>query len=120
MLICMLYIPFFTVDALAIYYQIKTLHHLWHTYVMQLYGMSRFGKYYFLLLLQEITYVATISIHFQTLRIKVPCDSSDSALASSTHPLEKLLMVTSSEKCRKVSERQNAKQSSINLFLNKV
>uniref|UniRef100_A0AAF5PUK2 G_PROTEIN_RECEP_F1_2 domain-containing protein n=1 Tax=Wuchereria bancrofti TaxID=6293 RepID=A0AAF5PUK2_WUCBA len=45
MLICVLYIPFFTMDALAIYYQIKSLHHLWHTYVMQIYCMSRFVQF---------------------------------------------------------------------------
>ncbi|KAM3717448.1 G-protein coupled receptor [Dirofilaria immitis] len=44
-LICIFYIPFCTMDALAIYYQIKALHHLWHTYVMQIYCMSRFIQF---------------------------------------------------------------------------
>ncbi|EFO17589.1 hypothetical protein LOAG_10909 [Loa loa] len=45
MLICVLYMPFFTMDALAIYYQINSFHHLWHTYVMQIYCMSRFVQF---------------------------------------------------------------------------
>ncbi|VDK28095.1 unnamed protein product [Gongylonema pulchrum] len=47
MLICMLYIPFFTVDALAIYYQISALHHLWHTYFGAVYMMlcATFERY---------------------------------------------------------------------------
>ncbi|KAL3984962.1 7 transmembrane receptor (rhodopsin family) protein [Acanthocheilonema viteae] len=45
MLICVIYIPFFTMDALAIYYQIKSLHHLWHTYIMQIYCTSRFVQF---------------------------------------------------------------------------
>uniref|UniRef100_A0A158Q7I5 G_PROTEIN_RECEP_F1_2 domain-containing protein n=1 Tax=Elaeophora elaphi TaxID=1147741 RepID=A0A158Q7I5_9BILA len=45
MLICQLYIPFFTMDALAIYYQIESIHHLWHTYIMQIYCTSRFVQF---------------------------------------------------------------------------
>ncbi|KHN81165.1 Rhodopsin, GQ-coupled [Toxocara canis] len=41
MMICVIYIPFFTIDALAIFQSIETLHHIWHSYVMQLYGLSR-------------------------------------------------------------------------------
>uniref|UniRef100_A0A915AQU8 G-protein coupled receptors family 1 profile domain-containing protein n=2 Tax=Parascaris univalens TaxID=6257 RepID=A0A915AQU8_PARUN len=41
MMICAIYIPFFTVDALAIYKSVQSLHHIWHSYVMQLYGLSR-------------------------------------------------------------------------------
>ncbi|VDM99084.1 unnamed protein product [Thelazia callipaeda] len=44
-LICILYIPFFTMDALAIYCQIDYLHHLWHTYALHLYGTSRFVQF---------------------------------------------------------------------------
>uniref|UniRef100_A0A7E4VR17 G_PROTEIN_RECEP_F1_2 domain-containing protein n=1 Tax=Panagrellus redivivus TaxID=6233 RepID=A0A7E4VR17_PANRE len=40
-LICVIYIPFFTVDAIAIYYADEKLHHLWHSYVLILYGTSR-------------------------------------------------------------------------------
>ncbi|VDM27126.1 unnamed protein product [Toxocara canis] len=45
MMICVIYIPFFTIDALAIFQSIETLHHIWHSYVMQLYGLSRVGNY---------------------------------------------------------------------------
>lgn len=55
MLICALYIPFFTMDALAIYYQIKSLHHLWHTYVMSIYCTSRFGLLFFKFLMSLIS-----------------------------------------------------------------
>lgn len=40
----LLYIPFFTVDALAIYHKNEALYHLWHYYAMLLYGTSRLGK----------------------------------------------------------------------------
>uniref|UniRef100_A0AC35G4V8 G-protein coupled receptors family 1 profile domain-containing protein n=1 Tax=Panagrolaimus sp. PS1159 TaxID=55785 RepID=A0AC35G4V8_9BILA len=40
-LICLIYIPFFTIDAFAIYYKNEKLHHIWHSYAMILYGTSR-------------------------------------------------------------------------------
>ncbi|KAE9552114.1 hypothetical protein FO519_004694 [Halicephalobus sp. NKZ332] len=40
-LICAIYIPFFTVDAIAIYYKNEQLYHIWNNYIMFLYGTSR-------------------------------------------------------------------------------
>uniref|UniRef100_A0AC34RKW7 G-protein coupled receptors family 1 profile domain-containing protein n=1 Tax=Panagrolaimus sp. JU765 TaxID=591449 RepID=A0AC34RKW7_9BILA len=45
-LICAIYIPFFTVDAFAIYYHNERLHHIWHSYAMILYGTSRVGEFF--------------------------------------------------------------------------
>lgn len=44
LLMDLLYIPFFTVDALAIYHQSEFLYHIWHVYAMLLFGTSRMGK----------------------------------------------------------------------------
>ncbi|CAI4226895.1 unnamed protein product [Auanema sp. JU1783] len=45
MLMDLLYIPFFTVDALAIYHENETLYHLWHVYAMFLFGTSRLVQF---------------------------------------------------------------------------
>lgn len=42
--ICSIYVPFFTVDAVALYLRVEWLHHLWHSYVMILYCASRIGS----------------------------------------------------------------------------
>uniref|UniRef100_A0A0N5BIT4 G_PROTEIN_RECEP_F1_2 domain-containing protein n=1 Tax=Strongyloides papillosus TaxID=174720 RepID=A0A0N5BIT4_STREA len=39
--ICFMYIPFFTVDALAIYLKLPLFHDVYHKYVMFLYGVSK-------------------------------------------------------------------------------
>ncbi|CEF69155.1 G protein-coupled receptor, rhodopsin-like family and GPCR, rhodopsin-like, 7TM domain-containing protein [Strongyloides ratti] len=39
--ICLMYIPFFTVDALAIYLKLSFLHDIYQKYVMFLYGFSK-------------------------------------------------------------------------------
>ncbi|KHJ87962.1 hypothetical protein OESDEN_12250, partial [Oesophagostomum dentatum] len=41
LLMDLLYIPFFTVDALAIYNQNEFLYHIWHVYAMLVFGTSR-------------------------------------------------------------------------------
>uniref|UniRef100_A0A0N4ZE48 G_PROTEIN_RECEP_F1_2 domain-containing protein n=1 Tax=Parastrongyloides trichosuri TaxID=131310 RepID=A0A0N4ZE48_PARTI len=41
LLICLMYIPFFTVDALAIYFKCSILHDIYQKYVMFLYGASK-------------------------------------------------------------------------------
>ncbi|KAK5966854.1 hypothetical protein GCK32_019715, partial [Trichostrongylus colubriformis] len=41
LLMDLLYIPFFTVDALAIYHQNEFLYHIWHVYAMLVFGTSR-------------------------------------------------------------------------------
>ncbi|KIH45158.1 hypothetical protein ANCDUO_24805, partial [Ancylostoma duodenale] len=43
LLMDLLYIPFFTVDALAIYHQNEFLYHVWHVYAMLVFGTSRMG-----------------------------------------------------------------------------
>ncbi|VDN54611.1 unnamed protein product [Dracunculus medinensis] len=45
MLICLLYIPFFTIDALALFYSINSLHHIYNSYVIQVYGISKFVQF---------------------------------------------------------------------------
>lgn len=45
LLICALYPPFFTVDALAIYFNNVLIYQFWHLYVMALYGISRIGTF---------------------------------------------------------------------------
>ncbi|KAK6037707.1 hypothetical protein COOONC_24789 [Cooperia oncophora] len=41
----LLYIPLFTVDALAIYHQNEFLYHTWHVYAMLLFGTSRMVQF---------------------------------------------------------------------------
>ncbi|CAD6186543.1 unnamed protein product [Caenorhabditis auriculariae] len=41
----LLYIPFFTVDALAIYNELEFLYHVWHYYAMFLFGLSRMVQF---------------------------------------------------------------------------
>uniref|UniRef100_A0A1I7XL07 G_PROTEIN_RECEP_F1_2 domain-containing protein n=1 Tax=Heterorhabditis bacteriophora TaxID=37862 RepID=A0A1I7XL07_HETBA len=45
LLMDLLYIPFFTVDALAIYNENEFLYHLWHIYAMFLFGTSRMVQF---------------------------------------------------------------------------
>ncbi|KAI1722056.1 7 transmembrane receptor (rhodopsin family) domain-containing protein [Ditylenchus destructor] len=40
-LICAIYLPFFTIDAISIYYDKVELSRIWHSYAMPLYGTSR-------------------------------------------------------------------------------
>uniref|UniRef100_A0A915DVH2 G-protein coupled receptors family 1 profile domain-containing protein n=1 Tax=Ditylenchus dipsaci TaxID=166011 RepID=A0A915DVH2_9BILA len=44
-LICAIYLPFFTVDAISIYYGQANLYKLWHSYAMVLYGTSRMVQF---------------------------------------------------------------------------
>ncbi|EFO95090.1 hypothetical protein GCK72_020404 [Caenorhabditis remanei] len=45
LLMDLLYIPFFTVDALAIYHKNEFLYHIWHDYAMFVFGLSRLVQF---------------------------------------------------------------------------
>ncbi|CAJ0591536.1 unnamed protein product [Cylicocyclus nassatus] len=45
LLMDLLYIPLFTVDALAIYHENEFLYHIWHVYAMLMFGMSRMVQF---------------------------------------------------------------------------
>ncbi|KAK0412413.1 hypothetical protein QR680_006196 [Steinernema hermaphroditum] len=45
LLICLFYVPVFAVDAFMLFHGIEPLYHLWHAYVMLLYGLSRIAQF---------------------------------------------------------------------------
>ncbi|KJH43936.1 7 transmembrane receptor [Dictyocaulus viviparus] len=45
LLMDLLYLPFFTVDALAIYHQNEFLYHIWHVYAIPVFGLSRMVQF---------------------------------------------------------------------------
>ncbi|VDL81182.1 unnamed protein product [Nippostrongylus brasiliensis] len=66
LLMDLLYIPFFTVDALAIYHQNEFLYHLWHVYAMLVFGTSRmvqFASTYMVLCATMERFIVVAEIH---------------------------------------------------------
>ncbi|RCN36339.1 7 transmembrane receptor [Ancylostoma caninum] len=66
LLMDLLYIPFFTVDALAIYHQNEFLYHVWHVYAMLLFGTSRmvqFASTYMILCATMERFIVVAEIH---------------------------------------------------------
>uniref|UniRef100_A0A0K0E3W2 G_PROTEIN_RECEP_F1_2 domain-containing protein n=1 Tax=Strongyloides stercoralis TaxID=6248 RepID=A0A0K0E3W2_STRER len=73
--ICLMYIPFFTIDALAIYFKLSFLHDLYQKYVMFLYGFSKqtqFASTYVILFgtLERFIMVANIQPLFYLITTK--------------------------------------------------
>ncbi|ETN82059.1 hypothetical protein NECAME_17805 [Necator americanus] len=66
LLMDLLYIPFFTVDALAIYHQNEFLYHFWHVYAMLVFGTSRmvqFASTYMILCATMERFIVVAEIH---------------------------------------------------------
>ncbi|KAK6017018.1 hypothetical protein OSTOST_17494 [Ostertagia ostertagi] len=66
LLMDLLYIPFFTVDALAIYHQNEFLYHIWHVYAMLVFGTSRmvqFASTYMVLCATMERFIVVAEIH---------------------------------------------------------
>ncbi|VDO86547.1 unnamed protein product [Heligmosomoides polygyrus] len=66
LLMDLLYIPFFTVDALAIYHQSEFLYHIWHVYAMLVFGTSRmvqFASTYMILCATMERFIVVAGIH---------------------------------------------------------
>ncbi|KIH50172.1 hypothetical protein ANCDUO_19751, partial [Ancylostoma duodenale] len=66
LLMDLLYTPFFTVDALAIYHQNEFLYHVWHVYAMLVFGTSRmvqFASTYMILCATMERFIVVAEIH---------------------------------------------------------